>query len=112
MILSWPDEIKEKMSGILTDMPLAYRKYIDPNIHQAANQIAGREGKSEVDEDLMIRAMITSIPRHLRNGLREVLTDHHIDILYYRQAFDEPNINSPINHQSVNHTSPPASGSQ
>lgn len=49
----------------------------------------------------MVRGFITSVPRHLRDGIHEVLGQHNIDLQYYMPVFDEPN---PV-HKNHNHES-------
>ena len=89
--LAWAAEVEEKMRELLADTPMAYRKYIDADIRTSTELHAHRMGKSEIDEDAMIRGYITSVPRHLRDGLHEILGEHNIDLQYYMPVFDEPN---------------------
>jgi hypothetical protein len=96
MKISWPSEVTEKLNEMIADMPLIYHKYLTA-ARPGAEVIAHRQGKSEVDEDSMVRGFITSVPRHLRDGIEETLGQHNFDLQYYRPAFDEP---SPLtNHQ-------------
>ncbi len=85
----WSPDLKEKLAGMLADTPPQYHQYIQPNIQHASEQQAKKAGKSEVDEESMVRGFIVSIPRHLRDGIIEVLSQHNFDLLYYRPVFDE-----------------------
>ncbi|MBI5467189.1 MAG: hypothetical protein HY975_03170 [Candidatus Kerfeldbacteria bacterium] len=85
----WPDEVTEKMKALLADTPMAYRKYIEGQIEPEALRQAEKLGRSEIDEDAMIRAFIVCVPRHLRDGIHEVLGEHDIDLQYYGPVFDE-----------------------
>ena len=87
----WPGEVKLKLQELTGDTPPAYRKYVDQYAHAAAENAAKKLGKSEVDEDAMVRGYILSVPRHLRDGIHEILTEHNVDLMYYRPVFDEPN---------------------
>ncbi|MEK7538014.1 MAG: DUF2621 family protein [Patescibacteria group bacterium] len=98
MHIIWASEVEDKLRELLADTPPAYRKYLDPDVRECAELHAHRQGKSEVDEDAMIRGYITTIPRHLRDGIHEILGQHNIDIQYYRPVFDEPN---PLDHNHV-----------
>jgi hypothetical protein len=91
MHLSWASEVEEKLQELLADTPLAYRKYLDPDVRECAALHAQHMGKSEIDEDAMVRGYITSIPRHLREGVHEILGQHNIDLQFYMPVFDEPN---------------------
>lgn len=95
MHIQWSPEVEIKLREMLADTPQAYRKYLDPDVRACAELQAHHLGKSEVDEDAMVRGYITVVPRHLRDGLHEVLTEHNIDLQYYFPVFDEPN---PIHH--------------
>lgn len=99
MHLTWASEVEEKLRELLADTPTAYRKYLDPDVRACAELHAERLGKSEIDEDAMVRGFITSVPRHLREGIHEVLGQHNIDLQYYQPVFDEPN---PV-HKNHNH---------
>lgn len=98
MHLAWGAEVEEKLRELLADTPASYRKYLDPDVRAAAALQAQHLGKSEIDEDAMVRAYITVVPRHLRDGLHEILGEHNVDLQYYLPVFDEPNL---IHH---NHT--------
>jgi hypothetical protein len=91
MKLAWASEVEEKLREMLADTPAAYRKFLDPDVRACAELHAKRQGKSEIDEDAMVRAYITVIPRHLRDGVKEILGQHNIDLQYYLPAFDDPN---------------------
>lgn len=91
----WSEDVREKLRELLADTPLAYRKYLDHCVDEVAQQQAKKLGRSEVDEDAMIRAYITCVPRHLRDGLHEVLGEHNVDLEYYQAVFDEP---PPLSH--------------
>lgn len=91
MKIAWPAEVEIKLREMLADTPSGYRKYLDPEVRHCAELHAHRQGKSEIDEDAMIRGYITSVPRHLRDGLHEILGQHNIDLQYYMPVFDEPN---------------------
>lgn len=95
MRIGWASEVEEKLREMLADTPTSYRKYLDPDVRACAELQAHRLGKSEVDEDAMVRGYITVIPRHLRDGIHEVLGQHNIDIQYYMPVFDEAN---PLDH--------------
>lgn len=100
MKILWGAEVESKLRELLADTPANYRKYLDPDVRAAAELQAHHLGKSEVDEDAMIRGYITVVPRHLRDGLHEVLGEHNVDLQYYMPVFDEPNL---VHH---NHTAP------
>jgi hypothetical protein len=104
MHVLWGAEVELRMRELLADTPPAYRKYLDPDIRAAAELQAQHLGKSEIDEDAMIRAYITVVPRHLRDGLHEILSEHNIDLMYYMPVFDEPNM---LHHQAPK-SPPPA----
>lgn len=99
MHIIWAAEVEEKLRELLADTPPGYRKYLDTDVRACAELHAQRMGKSEVDEDAMIRGYITSVPRHLRDGIHEVLGQHNIDLQYYSPVFDEAN---PV-HKNHNH---------
>lgn len=99
MHMIWAAEVEEKLRELLADTPTGYRKYLDTDVRTCAELHAQRMGKSEIDEDAMVRGYITSIPRHLRDGIHEVLGQHNIDLQYYMPVFDEPN---PV-HKAHNH---------
>lgn len=86
----WPEEVKEKLRELVADTPLAYRQYLTGCVEIVTEQQAQKLGRSEVDEDAMIRAYIVCVPRHLRDGLHDVLGEHNIDLQYYQPVFDEP----------------------
>ncbi|MBI3572729.1 MAG: hypothetical protein HY092_00840 [Candidatus Kerfeldbacteria bacterium] len=90
MKIRWPEEVIEKLKELTADTPPSYRKYIDVTAKLAGEQQAERLGRSEVDEDAMVRGYITCVPRHLRDGIEEVLSEHNIDLIYFRPVFDEP----------------------
>ena len=91
MKLAWAAEVEDKLRELLADTPIAYRKYIEGDFRACTERPAQRLGKSEIDEDAMIRGYITSVPRHLREGIHEILGQHNIDLQYYLPVFDEPN---------------------
>lgn len=91
MKIQWNADAAEKLREMLADTPMSYRKYLDADVRACAELQAHHLGKSEVDEDAMIRGFITVVPRHLRDGLHEVLTEHNIDLQQYFPVFDEPN---------------------
>ncbi len=91
MSLIWASGVIEKLQEMLADTPRAYRQYLDLDVKQASELHAQHLGKSEIDEDAMVRGFITSIPRHLREGIHEVLGQHNVDLQYYQSVFDEPN---------------------
>lgn len=99
MKIIWAPEVESKLREMLADTPTGYRKYLDADARTSAELFAHRMGKSEVDEDAMIRGFITAVPRHLRDGIHEVLGQHNIDLQYYEPVFDEPN---PV-HKNHNH---------
>lgn len=101
MRILWAGETEERLRELLADTPPAYRKFLDPEVRACAELHAQRMGKSEIDEEAMVRGYITCIPRHLRDGIQEVLGQHNIDVQYYRSVFDEPN---PLTHP---HRKPP-----
>lgn len=101
MHLAWASEVEQKLRELLADTPAGYRKYLDADVRICAELHAQRLGKSEIDEDAMVRGFITSVPRHLRDGIHEVLGQHNIDLQYYMPVFDEPN---PV-HKNHNHES-------
>ena len=86
----WPPEIKEKLAAMVADTPAQYHRYTDDALAVSELQ-AKKAGRSEIDEEAMIRGFIISVPRHLRDGIEEVLTNHNIDIMYYRPALDDAN---------------------
>lgn len=86
--MRWSDEVKVKLSELLADTPAPYRKYV--NQCPAAAEFQARNlGRSEVDEDALVRGYIVIVPRHLRDGIEEVLSEHNYDLMYYRPVFDE-----------------------
>lgn len=87
--IRWAGEVREKLQLLIADTPMTYRKYTDLT-PAAAEAQAKKLGRSEVDEDALIRGYITVVPRHLRDGIEEVLLEHNVDIMYFRPAFDEP----------------------
>lgn len=91
MHIAWAAEVEAKLKEMLADTPAGYRKYLDPDVRRCAEMHAHRMGRSEVDEDAMVRGYITTIPRHLRDGIHEVLGQHNVDLQYYMPVFDEPN---------------------
>lgn len=94
-MLRWSDDVEDKLKELLADTPRPYRKYLDGRVEAVAALQAEKLGRSEIDEDAMIRAYITCVPRHLRDGLPEILGEHNVDLEYYRAVFDEP---PPLNH--------------
>lgn len=99
MRLAWAAEVEQKLRELLADTPAGYRKYLDGDVRTGAELQAQHLGKSEIDEDAMVRAFITCVPRHLRDGIHEVLNQHNIDLQYYMPVFDEPN----LVHKNHNH---------
>lgn len=92
MKIYWPPESKEKMRLLIADSPMQYRKYVNQErIHDSAELQAKKLGKSEMDEEALVRGYITAVPRHLRDGVTEVLNEHNYDMTYFRPVFDEPN---------------------
>lgn len=86
----WPPEVKEKLTALMADTPIQYKRYTADAI--AATEIqAKKAGRTEIDEEAMIRGYIVSVPRHLRDGIEEILTNHNIDLMYYRPTMDEAN---------------------
>ncbi len=92
MQIVWASEVEQKLRELIADAPITYRKYFDADVKNAARLQAQRLGKSEIDEDAMVRGFITCVPRHLRDGLQEVLGQHNVDLQYYLPVFDEPNL--------------------
>lgn len=86
----WPPEVKEKFAAMIADTPMQYRRYTEDATAVAELQ-AKKSGRSEMDEESMIRGFIISVPRHLRDGIEEILTNHNLDLQYYRPALDEAN---------------------
>lgn len=86
----WPAEVKDKLVALEADTPLQYKRYTVDAV-AAADIQAKKNGRSEMDEDCMTRGFIVSVPRHLRDGIEEVLTNHNVDLMYYRPVMDEPN---------------------
>ncbi len=94
----WSPDMREKLHALIGDTPMNYKKYVSADLVKASTESqAHKLGKSEVDEDSLVRGYITAIPRHLRDGITEVLTQHNYDLLYFRPVFDEPNF---LNHVS------------
>lgn len=91
--MRWPPELKELFQQLLADTPEQYKKYVRQWTVPAAEDQARKLGKSEIDEDCVIRGYITAVPRHLRDGIHDVLSEHNVDLMYYRPVFDEPNAN-------------------
>src|SRR5690349_6950885 len=86
----WPPEVKEKLATLNADTPPQYKRYTADAF--AAGEIqAKKAGRTEMDEEAMIRGYIISVPRHLRDGIEEILTNNNIDLTYYRPAMDEAN---------------------
>lgn len=99
--------MKEKLAELVADTPMQYRKYVDLGIVETASDWqAKKAGKSEVDEDSLVRGFIVAIPRHLRDGIHETLTEHNYDLLYFRPVFDEPNF-LPDQHKNTHRPLPP-----
>lgn len=90
MSVYWSPELKEKLQALLADVPARHKEYISPKINAAVELIAHRQGKTDIDEDCLVRAFILCVPRHLRDGIEEVLSQHNYDLLYFRPVFDEP----------------------
>lgn len=86
----WPPELKEKLAAMIADAPRQYHRYTEDAVAVAELQ-AKKAGRTEIDEEAMIRGFIISVPRHLRDGIEEVLTNHNIDLMYYRPALDDAN---------------------
>ena len=103
MKLAWPPEVKEKRHDLVSDMPLSYKKHLE-HLDAATEWQAERAGKSEIDEESLVRGFITVIPRHLRDGIVEVLSQHNFDMLYFRPVFDEPQFLPKPNHGPANHS--------
>lgn len=82
-------ELREKLREMIADTPLTYRKYLK-GVEESVISQAQKLGKSQVDEEAMVRGFITIVPRHLRDGITEILTQHNYDLLYFRPVFDEP----------------------
>lgn len=97
----WPPEVKEKLHALMADTPPRHKQYIQPIIKSAVEMIANRLGKSDIDEECLVHAYIVCVPRHLREGIGQVLSDHNYDLLYFRSVFDEPVITDGIlsNHE-------------
>ncbi len=75
---------------LMADTPPMHKKYISPKIQAAVELMAQRLGKSEVDEDCLVHAYILCVPRHLRQGIEQVLTEHNYDLLFFSPVFDDP----------------------
>lgn len=93
MVMYWPPELTDLLRELIADTPEQYKKYLRQWAAPAAENQAKKLGKSEIDEDCVVRGYITAVPRHLRDGIHEVLGQHNVDIMYYRPVFDEPNAN-------------------
>lgn len=93
MQLHWPPELKQLLQELIADTPSYYKKYVTATAALAAENQAEKLGKSEIDEDAVIRGYITAVPRHLRDGIHDVLNQHNVDLTFYRPVFDEPNAN-------------------
>lgn len=93
MPVYWPPELREFLQELLADTPPYYKKYVTAWAAKAAEEQSHKLGKTEIDQDCVIRGYITAVPRHLRDGIHEVLSQHNVDIAYYRPVFDEPNAN-------------------
>jgi hypothetical protein len=92
MKINWSPETLEKLQVLIADSPLQYRAYVNvARVRGSADLQAQKLGKSEMDEEALIRGFITAVPRHLRDGITEVLTEHNYDLIYFRPVFDEPN---------------------
>lgn len=87
--IRWHEEARTALQELIADTPMSYKKYLDLAVPAAEHQ-AHILGRSEVDEDAMIRGYITAVPRHLRDGIEEPLLQHNVDIMYIRPVFDEP----------------------
>lgn len=81
--------MKQLVKDFLADTPPRLRIHIEPKLEMAVELIAHRQGKSDIDEDAVVRAYILSTPRHLREGIEEVLTEHNVDLIFFRPVFDE-----------------------
>lgn len=86
----WPPDVHDKLAVMLGDTPMQYKRYT-ADAKAVAELQARKAGRTEIDEESMIRGFIISVPRHLRDGIEEVLTNHNIDLMYYRPALDEAN---------------------
>lgn len=86
----WSPELKEKLSILMADTPPRHKEYIQPKIEAAVELMTQKMGKSDPDEDSLIHAYILCVPRHLRDGIVQVLTEHNYDMLYFRAVFDDP----------------------
>lgn len=103
-MIQFPPETKGKLRELMADVPITYRKYLNDDLVIASAQLqAQRLGKSQVDEEALVRGFITAVPRHLRDGLTEILGQHNYDMLYFRPVFDEPVF-------QPNHRQPPSGG--
>lgn len=86
----WPPDVKEKLVALNADTPPQYKRYT-ADAAPAGELQAKKAGRTEMDEESMIRGFIVSVPRHLRDGIEELLTNHNIDLTYYRPSMDEAN---------------------
>src|SRR5262245_8357569 len=88
--MRWSPEVKERLLELKSDTPITYKQYLE-HCEASAEMQAVKLGKSEVDDEAMVRGYITAVPRHLRDGITEVLSEHNYDLMYFRPVFDEPN---------------------
>lgn len=86
----WPPDVKEKLTALQADTPQQYKRYTVDAV--AAGELQAKKiGRTEMDEESMVRGYIVSVPRHLRDGIEEVLSNHNFDLIYYRPSMDEAN---------------------
>jgi hypothetical protein len=94
----WSPEIKEKMTILVADSPMNYKKFFSNGVLEASIESQAKKlGKTDIDEESLVRGYITAVPRHLRDGIEESLSEHKYDLIYFRPVFDEPNF---LNHHS------------
>ncbi|MBI2984424.1 MAG: hypothetical protein HYY50_02270 [Candidatus Kerfeldbacteria bacterium] len=92
----------------MADTPPTYRRWLNRQVvRQAAEWQAQKLGKSDVDEEALVRGYIVVVPRHLRDGIEEVLTDHNYDLLYFRPVFDEPTFRDHLSSRTPPSTNRP-----
>jgi hypothetical protein len=89
MRFNWSLDGKARLQELIADTPMSYRKYLT-EVKASVESQAHKMGKSEIDEEVIVRGFITIIPRHLRDGIIEILSQHNYDMMYFRPVFDEP----------------------
>lgn len=87
--MDWNDAAEDLLHQVLMTTPLPVRQQIERQIRDVAETIAGNEGKSRVNTNVVVEAWIQSTPEALRSELPRQMERLGLDPEEYESLLGE-----------------------